>query len=141
MKKLITILLIVALTSCGISIEIPISNLEPPKNNTDYKNIIGNPVKIDKFEVAEYDFPRDMNWYDAEKACEAIGDDWRLPSKDELKILYRNRDKIGGFTNVNYWSSTDADSYYDAWLQHFFNGVQNSTNKSDEYYVRAIRVF
>jgi hypothetical protein len=134
MKKVVTFLLLALLLSCE-------SSLEPPNSNTDYKNIIGNPVKIDNFEVAEYDFPRDMNWDEANKACEKLGNDWRLPTKDDLNTLYIKKDEIGSFTNVNYWSSTEADTYYEAWLQNFLNGVQNSTNKSDKYHVRVIRSF
>ncbi len=36
-----------------------------------------------------------MNWDDAKEACENLGDGWRLPTKDELNILYKNKDKIG----------------------------------------------
>ena len=32
--------------------------------------------------------------------------DWRLPTQGELAILYNERNKIGGFTNSRYWSST-----------------------------------
>ena len=37
-----------------------------------------------------------MNWQDAKKACEDLGSGWRLPSKGELLILYKNMDKIWG---------------------------------------------
>jgi hypothetical protein len=49
--------------------------------------------------------------------------DWFLPSKDELNLLYINRDVIGGFTNSNvrYWSSTEHDKDR-AWYQHFNDG-------------------
>ena len=136
MKKLITILLLMVLTSCG-------SSLEPPKSNTDYKNIIGNPIKIDTLEVAQNDFPREMNWNEANKACEALGNGWRLPTKDELNILYQNKDKIGGFASASYWSSSEyvIDYEYVAWFQYFSSGVQTSFSKDVTLYVRAIRAF
>lgn len=28
-----------------------------------------------------------------------LGDGWRLPTKDELNVLYENKDKIGGFAS------------------------------------------
>ena len=31
--------------------------------------------------------------------------DWRLPTKDELNMMYLKKDEIGGFANNNYWSS------------------------------------
>ena len=136
MKKLVIILLVAVLTSCGSE-----PALESPKNNTDYRNIIGNPVKIDKLEVAGYDFPKEMNWEDAKKACEALGQGWKLPSKDELDFLYQNRDAIGRFTSRYYWSST-LDKNGDAWQQHFNSGKQYYVyikNGKGVYNVRAVR--
>jgi hypothetical protein len=47
-----------------------------------------------------------MNWNDAEKACEILGDGWRLPTIEQLNILYQNKVAIGGFASDFYWSST-----------------------------------
>ena len=52
----------------------------------DAKEIIGEPIKIGNLLVAEYDFPNEMNWEDAKKACRTLGKGWRLPSKTELNI-------------------------------------------------------
>ncbi len=64
--------------------------------------------------------------------------DWRMPTKDELAVLYNERNKIGGFTTSGtysyYWSSTYgvAGNYY-YWWQNFSNGGQ-STYTSGNYY-------
>ena len=108
------------------------------------KKIIGKPIKIENLEVAQHDFPKEMTWYDAKKACYALGSRWRLPTKDELDILYRNKNEIGGFANIYYWSSTGAMSTYHAWYQNFSMGGQyDDGNKSSPYnfYVRAVRAF
>lgn len=65
---------------------------------------------------------------------------WYLPSKDELNILFLNRDVIGGFAALPYWSSTESGSNY-AWHQCFSNGYQSNTNMGGIYHVRAVRVF
>jgi hypothetical protein len=132
MKKLFAILLVTVFASCG-------SSLEPPKSNKDYKNIIGKPIKIGNIVVAQYDFPKQMNWNDAKKACEALGDGWRLPSKDELNDLYQIRVVFdnGGFANDLYWSSTELGNL--TLVQNFLNGYQYSLNKDDALYVRAVR--
>jgi hypothetical protein len=66
--------------------------------------------------------------------------DWYLPSKDELNMLYLNREAIGGFTNSDYWSSTEYDATF-AWNQFFALGNQEYALKSTSCNVRAIRDF
>jgi len=65
---------------------------------------------------------------------------WYLPSKDELNKLYINKSLIGGFTAGYYWSSSEVDSVL-AWSQNFNLGGQNSLNKNNSTYVRAVRAF
>ena len=99
-------------------------------------------VKIGNLEVMTEDLGK-MNWEDAKKACADLGDGWRLPTKDELNVLYQNMDKIGGFTTnypCYYWSSTEYDNNY-AWRQMFSNGFQVDYFKYSNYYVRAVRAF
>jgi len=82
----------------------------------------------------------EMNWEDAMAACEAMGDGWHLPTKDELNVLYQNKDAIGGFASSYYWSSTETGTN-GAWQQSFNSGNQGSTNEIATYYVRAVRAF
>ncbi len=73
-------------------------------------------------------------------------DDWFLPSKDELDLLYTQKDVVGGFVTAfggAYWSSTENGSDSNrAWFQYFQSGVQgNYSGKWGEIYVRAVRSF
>ena len=103
-------------------------------------------VKIGDLEVMTEDLGR-MDWDDAKKACADLGDRWRLPTKDELNILYQNKDKIGGFEvepgGNYYWSSKEeyADWAEDglAWYQEFGSGEQKLVSKLDGCNVRAVR--
>jgi hypothetical protein len=102
-------------------------------------NIIGKPIKIGNFEVAQKDFPNRMEWNDAVKACSELGIGWRLPTKDELNLLYLNRERIGWFTNNDYWSSTEVDAD-NAWRQYFYGGSQAVLFKVRGFAnVRAVR--
>ena len=135
MKKLFTILLVTVLTGC-----LP----ELPKSNTDYKNIIGRPIKIGNIEVAQYDFPKEMNWDDAKEACEALGQGWRLPDEDELELLFQKKNKIGVFAkDLPYWSSTESFAYNNVYVtrQDFNNGDQLRDYKEFKSNVRAVRTF
>ena len=69
-----------------------------------------------------------MNWHEAKIACKKLGTGWRLPTKDELNMLYENMEEIGGFASNNYWSSTEYDNY-NAWLQNFYDGYQDINGK------------
>jgi len=64
-------------------------------------------------------------------ALEAGGhQDWRVPTKSELHVLFQNRDTIGGFDESGsypggwYWSSSQAYDYL-AWAQRFSDGHQD----------------
>ena len=79
-----------------------------------------------------------MNWREAKIACKKLGLGWRLPIKEELNMLYENKEEIGGFANNDYWSSSEFDNF-NAWVQNFYNGVQTSDIKNGDNYVRAVR--
>ena len=66
--------------------------------------------------------------------------DWFLPSKDELDLLYRQKDKVGAFKDNFYWSSTEHGEG-SAWEQNFIDGKQYYANKNFPISVRAIRSF
>lgn len=65
--------------------------------------------------------------------------DWRMPTLQELLILYQNRTQIGGFVGAYYWSSTsnyyDYD-YYNRCLVNFSNG-----NMTIDYYNNQLKNF
>jgi hypothetical protein len=66
--------------------------------------------------------------------------DWFLPSRDELNLMYQNKGVIGGFVSGYYWSSSEYNSDF-AWRQGFGNGGQFSSFKSSNGRVRAARAF
>jgi hypothetical protein len=100
-----------------------ITSQKNSNQNSNNRVIIGNPIEIGNLLVAQYDYPQNLDWDNANKACQALGDGWRLPTKDELNTLYKNRTRIGGFLETFYWSSTEHNSQQ-AWLQQFSNGIQ-----------------
>jgi hypothetical protein len=106
-------------------------------------NMIEKPIKIGNLEVARFDFSEEMKWDEAKVACSNLGRGWRLPTKIELNILYRNRTKIGGFKKEAYWSSTGNVKDGDAWNQYFGENIDNQYNSAMgvRMYVRAVRSF
>ena len=75
-------------------------------------------------------------------------DDWFLPSRGELNLMYSNLhiQGIGGFSDAPFywssseWSNADFSAIY-AWLQNFSNGSQGGNSKYYAYRVRAVRAF
>jgi hypothetical protein len=69
--------------------------------------------------------------------------DWRLPTKNELNVLFNNKAAIGGFDATDsdagsYWSSSQEDDY-NAWGQPFSDGDQITHQKCIRSSVRCVR--
>jgi hypothetical protein len=103
------------------------------------KSIIGTPIIIGKIEIAQNDFPDIMNWYDAKDACNSLGIGWRLPTREELKILYNNKSKIGGFTDYFYWGSSIDENGWVSDMSFFEGAIGNSPKNLSGKHVRAVK--
>jgi len=66
--------------------------------------------------------------------------DWYLPSLYELNLLYQQKDMVGGFASVYYWSSKE-DSATKAVSLDFDFGTTYHFFKTDTDAVRAVRAF
>ncbi len=86
--------------------------------------------------AAPADAPLTMTFNEAQKLADrknvhkALGhDDWRIPTKDELNLLFNNRAAISGFNlsgsapSGYYWSSSSGDKC-SAGCQRFSDGRQ-----------------
>jgi hypothetical protein len=107
--------------------------------SNDDLEIIENPITGVKIQVAKKDFSNKMRHFEAMEACESLGKGWRLPSRDELKELYLNKKRIGGFSNGFYWSSVSADSWNYYWGINFESGKEIKHDFDTKSNVRAIR--
>ena len=73
---------------------------------------------------------------------------WHLPSKTELNYLCEQKTVVGGFANLDYWSSSEFDAI-SAWGQDFDDGTQDldsdctqdADSKTSAKLVRAVRAF
>ena len=89
-----------------------------------------------------------VNWVSARMMCEnstiANYSDWRLPTQDELMVLYNNRDYIGGFCTgydqdkYRYWSS-GKNTLDNPVGVSFYDGSLFWDYSSQEHSVRAVR--
>lgn len=73
--------------------------------------------------------------------------DWFLPSRDELNLMYESLHEsgLGTFFGNSYWSSSEYDINGDAsyaWFQNFSSGDQNLYDRNYEFfYIRPCRAF
>jgi hypothetical protein len=85
------------------------------------------------FEVYTHDLPKTMTFLNAVKAVENLGNDWRIPTKAELVMMYERKDEIGNFIKEyasgsdeftpGYWSSTeDGKVPSNVWIIVFSDG-------------------
>lgn len=92
-----------------------------------------------------------MTWHEAvfvarrkQALCQG---DWRLPTAEELHVLFNNRAAIGGFNQSGtgqeawYWSSKEYGSVVgkEAWIERFSNGDKCLSSKNDDLSVRFVR--
>jgi hypothetical protein len=66
-------------------------------------------------------------------------DDWFLPSKDELNLMYLQKNIIG-LAGIDYWSSSQNGAFY-GWELYNLNGTLDFVAKQCAYSVRAVRAF
>ena len=84
------------------------------------------------------------DWNSANTMCNnsTIGgfSDWRLPTLNELYVLYNNKSLIGGFTGDFYWSSEQRPSvFYQYMAINFYTGTTVYINNGEDAYSRAVR--
>ena len=127
----------ILILSIAVLIYIVTATQTPPSVND---KIIGEPIRIGKLEVAQFDFPKYMSWVDAIVSCKALGSGWRLPTKNELNFLYKNKDKISGTAPESYWCRTVYDDT-DAWCIQFSNGEESHQINTTLSCTRAVRTF
>lgn len=81
-----------------------------------------------------------MNWSSANTLCNNLVyygySDWRLPTKEELAMIYSKKDEIGGFSTSYYWTSSYRNLDYYFIISFYSGGISYS---SDYCRVRAVR--
>lgn len=96
-------------------------------------------------------YPEDrgpMPWESGNKIHEQLGEGWRLPTLDELRLMYRTigqgADNSGEFADELYWSATPFDTYQARLLRFSDGNASYHYNKGLEtrkFHVRAVRDF
>jgi len=98
-----------------------------------------------KIQVADADYPEELNWDDAMYVCSNFGDGWRLPTKEELTGMHEflHKKVEGNFQHTGYWSSSEHEGYPStAWGFYFDPAGAHSpydNPKSIKNRVRAVR--
>ncbi len=111
-----------------------------------------SPTTQQRMYVVPADAPLTMTFNNAAKYAEDLEfgghNDFRVPDKDELNVLFENKDKgalrgtfseiDGSYTNGFYWSS-DEFSPVHGLNQRFKDGLRMDTSKYDRNLVRCVR--
>lgn len=118
------------------------------RNNFIQKKSYSQTFKHDTLEVMTQDLVGkygevSLKWDEAKSICEHMGNGWRLPTKDELNMIYQNRNKFSFLEKyATYWTSTEYISEYvknSVWTQDFVDGFQGVFSKSVTKRARAVR--
>ena len=87
-----------------------------------------------KFELHPIISNNKLKWDDAVAYAKSLGDGWRLPTIEECFIMYNNK----VITENAYWSSSEFNNNF-AWNFKFNYGSANYSDKTNTYFVRAVR--
>ena len=90
-----------------------------------------------EFEVKESDELEEMTWYEAMEKFKDDTEGWRLPTKEELNLMYENKEKLN-MVRFWYWSSSPIIDGY-AWAQGFGGGFQDWYDRGSDGRVRCVR--
>jgi hypothetical protein len=103
---------------------------------------------VDNFEVYNEDLGS-FYYADALNYINKLGNGWRIPNKEELNSIYKNREKYSGLENIikkygstnytTYWSSNDYYKDGKIVVQDFKDGLQFMSDKYSMYHAIAIR--
>lgn len=108
------------------------------------------------------DAARYVNWADAKARSEQffsidvdkMARGWRMPTKEEMKMLRDKRDEINVFINAldgspqplegelgsYYWTATEGEFKEQAWLQAFgFDNAVLMSKESNTFHVRSVQ--
>ena len=67
--------------------------------------ITGKPTD-EHLEIHQNDFENKMDWHQAKKACEELGNTWRLPTKSEIELIYADLMQNGNANFKMYYFSS-----------------------------------
>lgn len=99
--------------------------------------------------TADYPNPNDANWWMAQDyinlpeklpAMAQNFTDWRMPTRQELLMMYQHKAAIGGFQDLVYESSTEVDSGW-FWGVNFLDGSDAHFQKDLAKERRVVRSF
>jgi formylglycine-generating enzyme required for sulfatase activity len=90
------------------------------------------------FEIAPELLEKRCNWYDAVEYCKLLGNNWRLPSLEELQLIYESDND---FVKDYYWSNTESTGNVRlVWGFNISNGYTQDYYKDKGIsYVRPVR--
>jgi hypothetical protein len=114
--------------------------------NPNASMIIGTPITIGTLTIASKDMPEPLDWWEAKEECLRLGDGWRLPTKEELDLIYENKSRIGNFKQSGYWSISQSANQMTndgelilAWSKSFKTGIKTDYEKKYPANVRAVK--
>jgi hypothetical protein len=87
--------------------------------------IIGTPIIYNNLIFAENDFPNKMNWYDAKKACDSLGEEWRMFTRSESNQLNTIKDNTVRLKFDFYWT-LDEDTEHNELMRESAQNIDTN---------------
>ena len=103
------------------------------------ENLHVNELEEVHFPEMDYQFSgKEMTWHDAVKYAESLGDDWRLPTKEELQAYAPQLSKTG--KKSAFWSASSVPNFTgNAWIVSIADGYTGYYNENYTCQVVCVR--
>jgi hypothetical protein len=104
----------------------------------DMKSIVVlSPNTGKNIKVALHDFEEKLNWDEANLNCKKLGKNWRIPTIEEIIKIDKERQFIGNFNYVFYWTNLEVNTNA-AFIYNFRFRKISLSHKKMKIRVRAV---
>lgn len=110
--------------------------------NVEYPLLVKLSVNSDEYlEVYPLDYENLFDWNEANTECQKLGDGWRLPTVDEMNLIYEQlfMKNIGHIKEKEYWCSNEDSDEEGLFFAFYASGGYSSLQKNEKIKIRPVR--
>jgi formylglycine-generating enzyme required for sulfatase activity len=88
------------------------------------------------FEISPKTNDQHLNWYEADEYCKSLGNDWRMPTIDELRLIFESDHDL---EEKYYWASNENNYGYGWAISMKYGHIMYDHKRLSQFYVRPVK--